>query len=671
MVDPVAELPDPAVLDEPTDAPSGLTRRRFVTRTGVAAAGVALSASALAPAAGAAAGTRSAGPDARVTNTTVETPQTAHVAPLPDAKALAAQNRRLVDYEALELAALYRAGATTAVEVTQAYIDRINAFNGPFETYGFVDNGLYQAFVRIDAAGALAAAADADRRIAVERSGGALAPYLCGVPMGFKDSIGVEGFKNQNGTTAFAGNVCLTSNPAVARVKAQGVVVLGITVCSAFSGTTSGNFSGNAWNTDYTPGGSSQGSGTATVGRLACACFGEETGGSITYPAAAQGASGIKPSLGLVPITGVMPLTPGYDVIGPIARSGADAALILNAMLGPDYADDPQTVSAPIPFPELPISPRPGSKPLQGTTIGISKTDWINAGGFKGGVDPQSLYGADQLAVFNRVKSQLTALGATVKEFQGLDLEDVSEDHNPYFAPYTSGVVQPTIATVDGTALTPLTTLQQANRSDIRYANAVQDFAATASSDAVTTLLGSYGRVPGGVSGPGAPPRTFDAAIALQDNVPSGARREAERRRRKLQANYAAALDDAGVDFMLTMQLPQGIGKRTANGGSFPAARAYYQAPNAMSWPLVSFPAGFDSIGMPVSVQLWGPRFCEPQIVQAMIDFQAHYPEYHTAVPPDPTPKTSLVAPKAVPEGEVHPTESNDPGILDTYLNAR
>ena len=646
---------------------AGLTRRHFVARSTAAAAGAALSASLAGTAVA-----QAAPAGARLASTAVASPRTASAAALPDAAALAAENRRLVDYEALELAALYRAGATTSVAVTQAYLDRIAALNGPFETYGYVDNGCYQAYVRIDAGAALAGAAAADRRIAVERSGGDPAPYLCGVPMAFKDSIGVKGFPNQNGTTAYAGNVCLQDNPAVARVRALGVVILGITVCSAFSGTTSGNFSGNAWNVDYTPGGSSQGSGTATMGRLACAAFGEETGGSITFPSAAQGASGIKPSLGLVPVTGVMPLTPGYDVIGPIARSGADAALILNAMLGPDYADDPQTVSAPMPFPALPIAPRAGSRPLRGTTIGISKTDWLRTSAFQGGVDPQSLYGPDQLAAFNRVKDELTALGATVKEFPGLDMEDISEDKNPYFAPYTSGRVQPTLQTIDGTAVTPVTALSNASHCDILYTEAVRDFAADKPAAQQAALLSQYGRIAGGGN---TGTRTWAAAVALSGGVTADVRREGERRRRRLMANYAQALDDAGVDFMLTMQLPQGIGKRGANGGSFPAQRAYYQVPNAMSWPLVSFPVGLDSLGLPISVQFWGPRFSEPQLVQAMIDYQAAHPEHHRAIPPDAVPKAAalhaqaLGAVKPVPEGPVQPWESNDPAVLDTALN--
>jgi hypothetical protein len=90
-----------------------------------------------------------------------------------------------------------------------------------------------------------------------------------------------------------------------------------------------------------------------------------------------------------------------------------------------------------------------------------------------------------------------------------------------------------------------------------------------------------------------------------------------------------------------------------------------------MSWPLVSFPVGLDSLGLPISVQLWGPRFCEPQLVQAMIDYQAHHPEHHKAIPPDPTPKAAkgLAAPKVVPEGAVAPWESNDPAVLDAALN--
>jgi hypothetical protein len=68
--------------------------------------------------------------------------------------------------------------------------------------------------------------------------------------------------------------------------------------------------------------------------------------------------------------------------------------------------------------------------------------------------------------------------------------------------------------------------------------------------------------------------------------------------------------------------------------------RAYYQVPNAIGWPMTSFPVGYVS-GLAVSAQFWGPRFSEPDIVQAAVDYQAHFPQYHEAAPADPTPPSA------------------------------
>ena len=258
----------------------------------------------------------------------------------------------------------------------------------------------------------------------------------------------------------------------VARLRAAGVVLLGNTICSAFSGSITGTFAGNAWNLAHVPGGSSQGSGVAPVARLAAACIGEETGGSIIMPSAANGATGIKPSLGTVSIAGLMPLSPGYDVLGPIGRSARDSALILATILGRDAVNDPQTLSAPDPFPHLPFGPRQGRQPLRGTTIGIPQTDWMNVNGsIKVGVSPQDTYGAGHLAVFNRLVSQLESLGAKVIKFPGLDMTNPSL--NPYFASST------VLATVDGSPVSPSAAVVNANRYEVRYAAAVADFCAS------------------------------------------------------------------------------------------------------------------------------------------------------------------------------------------------
>lgn len=605
----------------------GLTRRSLLGGAGSAVVGTALSVA--------------MGGVARATPSTPSDGDT-----LPQVNSIPTRPR-IVDYEIFELAAMLRAGRLSSVELTQAYLDRITKFNGPFETYA--NNGLYNAFVRIDAAAALAAAKAADSRLDGARRHGDNVPLLCGIPMGIKDSVGIKGMNTQDGSPTFAGNIALQDATAVGRLRAAGVVLLGNTICSAFSGTITGTFAGNAWNPAYVPGGSSQGSGVAPIARLAAASIGEETGGSIIMPSAANGASGIKPSLGTVSIAGLMPLSPGYDVLGPMSRSGRDSALILNAILGPDGVNDPQTLAAPTPFPRIPTSARQGRKPLQGLTIGIPQTDWMNVNGsIKVGVSPQSTYGAGHLQVFNRLVGQLTSLGAKVIPFQGLDMTDPKQ--NPYFASST------VLATVDGSPVSPSAAVVNSNRYEIRYAAAVADFCASGipTPEAVATLTSQYGR-----RAPGESTASFASADRFNGGITASVRYEGENRRRQLIANYTKALDDAGVDFMLVLALGDVIGQRSGGTG-FPVYRAYYQVPNALGWPMVSFPAGYVQ-GLPVSAQFWGPRFSEPDIVQAMIDFQDRFPDYHRAVPADPV--ASVASPRQLMVGAQEEGPSNDPLI--------
>jgi amidase/aspartyl-tRNA(Asn)/glutamyl-tRNA(Gln) amidotransferase subunit A len=260
--------------------------------------------------------------------------------------------------------------------------------------------------------------------------------------------------------------------------------------------------------------------------------------------------------------------------------------------------------------------------------------------------------------VFNRLVGQLQGLGARVIEFKGLDMTDQAQ--NPY---YSSADV---LATVDGSPVSPSAAVVNANRYEVRFVAAVADFCSSGipSEDAVATLTAQYGR-----RAPGEASASFASADRFNGGIPASVRYEGEQRRRKLIANYTKALEDAGVDFMLVLQLGDVIGQRTGGGPGFPVYRAYYQVPNALGWPMVSFPAGYVQ-GLPVSAQFWGPRFSEPDIVQAMIDYQANFPDYHTAAPADPTPPppsagspspspsaTPRMAPRVLPQND--PT--NDP----------
>lgn len=612
---------------EPGFLPGEMNRRSLLVRTGGAVA-VAGAAAALGPVGGAL-----AAPSApkRVTSSSSS--------PLPSAASVLADNRPLVDHEVFELAALLQAGEVSAVELAEAYYERIHKFNGAFETYA--DNGLYGAFIRINEDIGLEAARAADQTLAAARSGGPAAPFLCGIPMGVKDSIAVEGFAAQDGTADFLGNVGLEDATSVGRLRALGVVPLGITVASAYSGVIGGTFAGNAWNPEYIPGGSSQGSGVASAARLAAFCLGEETGGSIIFPSSCNGNSSIKVSQGLVSVSGLMPLSPGYDTIGPIARSGRDAALILNAMIagGPDPFGDPQTLAVPINYGTLPLAPRVGSEPLSGLTIGINKKDWMTVAftetvegvpklktKTEKNVDPQSTYGPEYLAAFERFCNELRGMGATVIDFDGVDFEDFSESANPYF---NNPIV---LEEVEGAKISPSSAILNPNRYDFHYTEAPQAFAATRPTPQAENLQKQFG-----AKLPGASSSTWEGAIKQQGGVKETARREGERRRRLWASNYKAAFEANHVDFMVVMSVADVLPKRLESETY--KNRRNNQIANSLSFPMVSMPIGFNSLNMPITAQFKGPRFTEPEMVQAMIDYQSRFPEWHTAAPPDPVVK--------------------------------
>jgi len=619
-----ADVPTSDTATEPGFLPGEMNRRSLLVRAGGVAA-VAGTAAALGPVSGAL-----AAPSAPKRTSSSSS------SPLPSAASVLADSRPLVDHEVFELAALLQAGEVSAVELAEAYYERIHEFNGPFETYA--DNGLYGAFIRIDEGIGLAAARAADQQLAAARSGGPAAPFLCGIPMGVKDSIAVKGFAAQDGTNDFLGNVGLEDATAVGRLRALGVVPLGITVASAYSGVIGGTFAGNAWNPEYIPGGSSQGSGVASAARLAAFCLGEETGGSIIFPSSCNGDSSIKVSQGLVSVSGLMPLSPGYDTIGPIARSGRDAALILNAMIagGPDPFGDPQTLAVPINYGELPLVPRVGSEPLSGLTIGINKKDWMTVSytevvngktvtktRTEKNVDPQSTYGAEYLTAFERFCSELEGLGANVINFDGVDFEDFSESANPYFN-------NPTVLEeVEGAKITPSSAVLNPNRYDFHYTEAPQAFAETRPTPQAENLQKQFGaRLPGATSS------TWEGAIKQQSGVKEAARREGERRRRLWASNYKAAFEANHVDFMVVMSVADVLPKRLESETY--KCRRNNQIANSLSFPMVSMPIGFNSLNMPITAQFKGPRFSEPEMVQAMIDYQTRYPEWHTPAPPDP-----------------------------------
>jgi aspartyl-tRNA(Asn)/glutamyl-tRNA(Gln) amidotransferase subunit A len=226
---------------------------------------------------------------------------------------------------AAEIGAAYASRRLSPVELVQALLDEIGTRNK--------DCG---AFIRIDRDGALAAARHAEADI---MSGRALGP-LHGIPFGLKDNIDVAGQPTTCHSKILLDNVAHQDAPAIANMRAAGAIVLGKQSLHefAFGGPSKElpfPFARHPWNTDYHPGGSSSGSGVALAAGFVPLSLGTDAGGSIRNPAGNCGVVGLKPTYNLVSRRGVFPVAFTLDHVGPMARSVADVALMLEALVGP------------------------------------------------------------------------------------------------------------------------------------------------------------------------------------------------------------------------------------------------------------------------------------------------------------------------------------------------
>lgn len=234
-----------------------------------------------------------------------------------------------------ELAPLLRSHKVSPVEVTEAMLKRISALDGRFKS-----------FIAVTADIALEAARTAEAEI----TRGNYRGPLHGVPIGLKDLFDLAGVPNTFGSKILRDNVPSTDATVVQRLKRAGAVILGKQNLHEFAfGVTSENphygSVANPWNGEHVAGGSSGGTAVAVAAGLCYAGLGSDTGGSIRIPASFCGIAGIKPTYSLVSRAGALPLSWSLDHIGPLARSVADCALMLQAIAGSDPRD-PSTAPA-------------------------------------------------------------------------------------------------------------------------------------------------------------------------------------------------------------------------------------------------------------------------------------------------------------------------------------
>jgi aspartyl-tRNA(Asn)/glutamyl-tRNA(Gln) amidotransferase subunit A len=234
----------------------------------------------------------------------------------------------------VELSALLQRREASASEVATALLERIRDVDGTHSHEG--DPASINAWVRVYEEDALAAAARAEERLSeagVRRHGPA--PPLTGVPIGLKDLYGVVG-KPVTASSTLLHDVPTEDCDAWRMLSQAGMVLLGHLHTHEFAAGGTTDQVGSPWALERSAGGSSGGSGAALAARMTPAATGTDTAGSLRIPSACCGTSAIKPTRGTVSLAGVVPLSWSLDHAGPMARTLADCALLLEAMAGPD-----------------------------------------------------------------------------------------------------------------------------------------------------------------------------------------------------------------------------------------------------------------------------------------------------------------------------------------------
>lgn len=264
------------------------------------------------------------------------------------------------DLSLLECASALQAGRLSSRELTRACLQRARERDGATTAW----RGIYPDY-------AMQLATAADKRLATARRTGRPAPLVTGVPLALKDLYAAKGLPLTASSQVLAGHRAAGDSTAWARLKAAGMVLLGHSETDEFAFGSATAQTGNPWDPTRSPGGSSGGSGSLLGARLVPAALGTDTGGSLRFPAALCGVTSVKPTFGRVSAYGVIPLIWNNDHCGPMARSAADASLLLSYLAGYD-PHDPITLTAPtLAQTAYPTQPSMARKPYAGLRFGV------------------------------------------------------------------------------------------------------------------------------------------------------------------------------------------------------------------------------------------------------------------------------------------------------------
>ena len=482
-------------------------------------------------------------------------------------------DRSVTRLAAHEMAARLRAGEVSSRELATSHLAAAEA-----------GNHALNAWLVLDAEGALAAAAAADARLAAARAEGpaALASLhpLCGVPVGLKDLVTVRGGQCTAGSRILAGYVAPFDAHVTERLQDAGAVIMGKLNMDEFAMGSSTEHSAygptaNPWDLDRVPGGSSGGSAASVAAYHVPLSIGTDTGGSIRQPAALCGIVGLRPTYGRVSRYGIVAFASSLDQIGPFARNARDAALLLHAVAGRDERD---STSAPIPVPgellALPASDDEAASALRGVRLGLPREYFV------AGMEP---------GVEARVREAVASLEAA-----GAEIVDVSLPHTEYgLATYY--IIAPAEASAN-----------LARYDGIRYGHAVRD------GDVLANYLASRG----GGFGAEVKRRIMLGTYALSAGYYDAYYVKAQKVRTLIKQDFDAAFG-GGIDALVAPTSPSvawPFGAKMADPVAMYLMDACTLPVNMAGLPGISVPCGLAD-GLPVGLQLIGPAWSELRLL--------------------------------------------------------
>ncbi|MEC5318062.1 amidase [Brenneria populi subsp. brevivirga] len=225
-------------------------------------------------------------------------------------------------------------------------------------------DGQIKAWRYLDREGAERRAAELDRQMAAI----ACKPALFGIPYGAKDIFHTRGLPTECGSKVRQGAISGENAGVIDRLEAMGALLLGKLTTTEFANLGTPPETGNAWNPQHTPGGSSSGSAAALGARMALMTLGTQTAGSLSRPAAFNGVTVLKATYGRISKAGVVPASWSLDHVGAFTHTVEDAVLVYNALSGPD-AQDEATLS--LPYTPLQLREK------RDYTVGIVEHPWF------------------------------------------------------------------------------------------------------------------------------------------------------------------------------------------------------------------------------------------------------------------------------------------------------